>query len=116
VILLFAISGFFAALAGLVLTSRVGTSTEGLATNYELAAITAAVLGGANIFGGQGSIVGTVLAVFIIGLLQVGMSLANIEADIQTIAVGLLLILSILIPGMFQRLRAAMARRKGGVA
>ncbi|MBV9280288.1 MAG: ABC transporter permease, partial [Chloroflexi bacterium] len=69
VLILFSLSGFLSALAGLVLTSRLVTSRSDLATNFELSAITAAVLGGANIFGGEGSIPGTVIALFIIGLL-----------------------------------------------
>jgi rhamnose transport system permease protein len=114
VVILFGLSGLVSALAGLVLTSRLGTARSDLATGFELSAITAAVLGGANIFGGEGSIPGTVLALFIIGLLQNGLTLANISADVQTIVVGALLILSILLPGIAGRVRAALARRRGG--
>lgn len=115
-VVLFTISGLVSALAGLILTSRLQTSRSDLATSFELQAITAAVLGGANIFGGSGTIYGTVLALFVIGLLQNGMTLANISGDIQTIAVGALLILSILLPGLARRARGALARRKGGDA
>jgi rhamnose transport system permease protein len=116
VTLLFTLSGAMAALAGLVLTSRLQTARSDMATNFELSAITAAVLGGANIFGGEGSIPGTVLALFVLGLLQNGMTLANIGSEVQTIAVGALLIGAILLPGIAQRLRGALARRKGGEA
>jgi rhamnose transport system permease protein len=114
VVILFTLSGLISALAGLMLTSRLQTSRSDLATNFELQAITAAVLGGANIFGGSGTIVGTVLALFVIGLLQNGLGLANISGDIQTIAVGVLLILSILLPGVARRGRVALGRWKGG--
>jgi rhamnose transport system permease protein len=114
VVSLFGLAGIVAALAGLVLTSRLQTARSDLATGFELSAITAAVLGGANIFGGEGSIPGTVLALFVIGLLQNGMTLANTSAEVQTIAVGALLIFSILLPGATQRLREAFTRRKGG--
>lgn len=114
VVSLFGLSGFLSALAGLVLTSRLVTSRSDLATGFELSAITAAVLGGANIFGGEGSILGTVIALFILGLLQNGLTLANISADVQTIIVGSLLILSILVPRIAQRLRTTLARRRGG--
>jgi rhamnose transport system permease protein len=116
VVLLFSISGLFAALAGLIETSRLQSSTPTIATNFELAAITAAVMGGANIFGGEGSILGTVIAVFIIGLLQIGLALANVPADVAAIAVGALLILSILARGTALRAREAFARRRGGDA
>ena len=114
VLSLFALSGFISALAGLVLTSRLVTSRSDLATGFELTAITAAVLGGANIFGGEGSIAGTVIALFVLGLLQNGLTLANVSADVQTIVVGSLLILSILVPGIAQRVRMSPARRRGG--
>jgi rhamnose transport system permease protein len=114
VVSLFALAGLVAALAGLVLTSRLQTARSDLATNFELNAITAAVLGGANIFGGEGSILGTVLALFVIGLLQNGLTLANTSAEVQTIAVGALLIFSILLPGAAARVREAVGRRKGG--
>lgn len=114
VLMLFSLSGFLSALAGLVLTSRLGTARSDLATGFELSAITAAVLGGANIFGGEGSIPGTVIALFILGLLQNGLTLANVSADVQTVVVGALLILSILVPGIAQRARLALTRRKGG--
>jgi len=117
VVILFTLSGTVSALAGLVLTSRLSTARSDLATNFELAAITAAVLGGANIFGGEGSIPGSVLAFFVIGLLQVGMTLANIGAEIEAIAVGALLILSILLPSLLRRARSVRSHRphrKGG--
>ncbi len=114
VVILFTLSGLVAAFAGLILTSRLQTSRGDLATNFELQAITAAVLGGASIFGGSGTIFGTVLALFVIGLLQNGLTLANISGDIQTIAVGVLLILSILLPGLARRARVALGRRRGG--
>ena len=114
VLFLFGLSGLVAGLAGLVLTSRLGTARSDLATGFELSAITAAVLGGANIFGGEGSIPGTVIALFVIGLLQNGLTLANVSADVQTIVIGALLILSILVPGVAERVRLSVARQRGG--
>ena len=116
IVILFTLSGFASALAGLVLTSRLQAARSDLATGFELSAITAVVLGGASIFGGSGSMLGTVLALFVIGLLQNGMALANISADVQNIAVGALLILSILLPGLTRRARAALRRRGGAAA
>jgi rhamnose transport system permease protein len=116
VVILFTLSGLMAAFAGLILTSRLQTARSDLATNFELQAITAAVLGGANIFGGSGTIYGTVLALFVLGLLQNGLTLANISGDVQTIAVGALLILSILLPGLARRGRTILQRRGGGDA
>jgi rhamnose transport system permease protein len=116
VVILFTLSGLLSALAGLILTSRLQTARSDVATNFELDAITAVVLGGANIFGGEGSIPGTMLALFVIGMLQNGMTLANMSSDVQNVAVGALLILAILLPGLVRRGRAALARRRGGEA
>jgi rhamnose transport system permease protein len=57
-----------------------------------------------------------VLALFVIGLLQNGMTLANTSSEVQNIAVGALLILAILLPGLVRRGRTALARRRGGEA
>jgi rhamnose transport system permease protein len=114
IVILFGLSGLFAAIAGLIETSRLQSATPSIATNFELAAITAAVLGGANIFGGEGSIAGTVIAVFIIGLLQIGLELANVPADAAAIATGALLILSILARDVTSRVADILARRRGG--
>jgi rhamnose transport system permease protein len=114
VLTLFVLSGLVSAFAGLILTSRLQTSRSDFATGFELQAITVAVLGGADIFGGRGTIYGTVLALFIIGLLQNGLTLANISSDIQTIVIGALLILSILLPSIARRGRDTLARWKGG--
>lgn len=114
VVMLFGLSGLFAALAGLIETSRLQSSSPSIATNFELDAITAAVMGGANIFGGAGSVLGTVIALFIIGLLQTGFALANYSADVSQIAVGAILVLSILVPTTWKRLREIVIRQRGG--
>ncbi|MGH8244928.1 MAG: hypothetical protein ACREUU_00690 [Gammaproteobacteria bacterium] len=67
--------------------------------------ITAVVLGGVDINGGRGSMIGAVLSLLLIGLMRFGMGLVNIQGQVQGIAIGLLLILSILLPGLARNLR-----------
>lgn len=101
--IIYALSGFMAALAGLILAARFGSTRPDIGTGLELAVITAAVLGGVDINGGKGTMLGAVLSLFLIGLMRFGMGLLNIQGQVQGIVIGLLLILSILIPGVAQQ-------------
>ncbi|MGV8831575.1 MAG: ABC transporter permease subunit [Devosia sp.] len=88
----YVLMGLFAAIAGLVLSSYFGSARVDLGTNALLPAITAAVLGGASIYGGQGSVLGTVLAVFIIGFLQQGLQMAGVPSQLSSALSGGLLV------------------------
>ena len=103
---IFALSGFMAALAGLVMAARFGSTRPDIATGLELSVITVTVLGGIDIFGGSGTMVGAVLSLILIGLMRFGMGLMNIQGQVQSIAIGLLLILSILLPNVTRKLTA----------
>ena len=94
------LSGFMAALAGLVLAARFGSTRPDIGTGLELAVITATVLGGVDINGGKGTMIGAVLSLLLVGLMRFGMGLLNIQGQVQGIAIGLLLILSILLPNL----------------
>ena len=98
--IIYTLSGFMASLAGLILAARFGSTRPDNGTGLELAVITAAVLGGVDINGGKGSMLGAALSLLLIGLMRFGMGLLNIQGQVQGIAVGLLLILSILIPNL----------------
>ena len=103
--MLFTASALVAGLAGVLFAARLGTVRGDMATGYELDVITAVVLGGTDIDGGRGSILGTVLALFLVGILRSGMGLANIKIEYQLVVVGSLLILSIILPNVVRRLR-----------
>jgi rhamnose transport system permease protein len=100
--IIYTLSGFMAALAGLILAARFGSTRPDIGTGLELSVITAAVLGGVDINGGKGTMLGAVLSLLLIGLMRFGMGLLNIQGQVQGIAIGLLLILSILIPSFVQ--------------
>src|SRR5512143_1761141 len=110
-VIIFIVSGFIAALAGLVLAARYGSTRPDIGTGLELAVITVVVLGGVDINGGKGTMIGAILALLLIGLLRFGMGLLNIQGQVQSIAIGILLILSILLPNLPQILRAQRAQR-----
>lgn len=100
--IIYTLSGFMASMAGLILAARFGSTRPDNGTGLELAVITAAVLGGVDINGGKGSMLGAVLSLLLIGLMRFGMGLLNIQGQVQGIAIGLLLILSILIPNLIR--------------
>jgi len=113
---LFVLSGTVAALAGVILTSRLSSARADTATGMTLTVITIVLLGGVSIFGGRGTIVGVVLAVFTLAVLQNELRLARISADLQSIILGLLLILSVALPSLARQLRNVMDRARGGRA
>jgi rhamnose transport system permease protein len=102
--LLYALSGFTAALAGLILAARFGSTRPDNGTGLELAVMTAVVLGGVDINGGKGTMVGATLSLLLIGLMRFGMGLLNLQGQVQGIAIGLLLIFSILAPSLPQKM------------
>jgi rhamnose transport system permease protein len=91
-------------MAGLILAARFGSTRPDIGTGLELSVITAAVLGGVDINGGTGTMLGAALSLLLIGLMRFGMSLLNIQGQVQGIAIGLLLILSILLPNLARNL------------
>jgi rhamnose transport system permease protein len=97
-IVLFAASGLVAAFAGLLYAARVGAVRGDVAQGFELDIITIVLFGGVSIFGGSGTMVGTLLAILIVLNLRNGMALMNVTGHIQTGVIGLLLILSVIAP------------------
>ena len=95
---LFLASGGVAALAGLLYAARVGAVRGDVALGFELDIITIVLFGGVSIFGGRGTLLGTLLAILIVLNLRNGMALLDVTGHIQTGVIGLLLIGSVLAP------------------
>lgn len=100
---IYALSGLMAALAAWIFVSRVSTTRSDMGTGLELDAIAAVVLGGTSIFGGTGSILGTVLGVVLVQLLKNGLALTGVKGDATIVVIGVVLILSILLTNLLQR-------------
>ncbi|WP_071796662.1 ABC transporter permease [Natronohydrobacter thiooxidans] len=88
----YTMSGALAGLAGNVLMSRLVTAQPSEGVMYELDAIAAAVIGGASLSGGIGTVTGTMIGAFIIGILRNGLNMAGVSAFIQQIVIGLVVI------------------------
>jgi rhamnose transport system permease protein len=106
-LLIYTASGLICGLAAFVFVSRVSTTRSDMGMGMELDAIAAVVLGGTSIFGGTGSIGGTVLGLVLIQLLKNGLALTGVKGDATIVVIGLMLILSIVITNFAQRGRYA---------
>src|SRR6266550_1583580 len=93
----YVLSGLAASIAAVIYVAHLGQAKSDAGTGYELMAITAVVLGGASIFGGRGTILGTVLGLFGIVILQNGLRLSAQPAELAGILTGVLLIATILL-------------------
>ena len=113
---LFVASGLVSALAGILLAARLGAVRGSTAQGFELDIITMVLLGGVSIFGGSGTLTGVVLSILIILNLRNGLSLVNISGNTQTGIIGLLLILSVLIPNWLAGAQSWWARRQESAA
>ena len=98
--ILFMMSGLISALAGILFAARLGSVRGDMGLGFELDIITMVLLGGVSIFGGSGSIYGVILSILIVLYLRNGMSLMNVTGHIQTGVIGVILILSAMIPNI----------------
>jgi len=105
---LYTLSGIFAGLAGLLFAARVNAGDPTAGISYELTAITAAIIGGTNLFGGRGSVVGALIGALIMGVLQNGLNLLAVPSFYQQMAIGAVLILAV----WLDRMNRAGARRR----
>jgi rhamnose transport system permease protein len=111
-LILFTLSGVVAALAGIVITLRNSTAAANVGQGFELTAITAVLLGGVSIFGGRGTIVGVILALFLLGAIQKALLLSeSISSYWIQIVTGALLVGSVLGPNIARRVTEARHRR-----
>jgi rhamnose transport system permease protein len=103
---LFVFAGLMAAVAAILLTGRIGSTRPNIAMGWELDAITMVILGGVAIEGGRGSIVGTMLAVLLLGLFTFGMGMANVTGIVMSMVIGILLIVSMVLPRLLKSRKA----------
>jgi rhamnose transport system permease protein len=110
-LILFVLSGAMSGLAGIVYTARFSSARGDNAEGFVLPVVAAVLLGGVSIFGGKGSVIGVVAAVFLIGILQNALALIDVSDDILTIVTGSLLIASVLGPNLAAAVEGSLQRR-----
>ena len=91
----YVIVGFFSGLASFVLAARLNSAEAVAGMGYELTVISAVVIGGTSLFGGVGSVGGTVVGAALIGVLQNGLQFNNVSSYTQSIVIGLILIMAV---------------------
>jgi rhamnose transport system permease protein len=101
----YVLSGLASSLAAVIYVAHLGQAKSDAGTGYELMAITAVVLGGASIFGGRGTVLGTVLGLFAIVILQNGLRLSSQPAELAGILTGALLVGTILFDRLSTRIK-----------
>jgi ribose/xylose/arabinose/galactoside ABC-type transport system permease subunit len=101
----YVITGFLAGLCGFLLTSRLGAAEVVAAQGYELIVIAAVVIGGTSLFGGEGSILGTLVGTLLIGVLNSGLAINNVNPYYQPIIIGLIVVFSVYLDQLAKRRR-----------
>ena len=97
------VTGFLCGVAALILSGRLGVIDPDNGQGVELRTIAAVVIGGTSLFGGKGSLVGTLIGVFLIGVLNNGLNLLKVDVFWQGTAVGVVIIVSVLLERLARR-------------
>jgi fructose transport system permease protein len=91
----YTIAGLLYAVGGWILIGRLASASPNVGTEYNLDSITAVVLGGTSLFGGRGSVIGTLIGALIVGVFRNGLQLAGVEVVWQGFAIGLLVLIAV---------------------
>jgi ribose transport system permease protein len=98
-------SSIMAGITGILLASRLGQGTPVVGSSYELWAIAATVIGGTSLFGGEGTILGALVGAAIMGVMQNGMVLMNVSSYLQTVILGVVLVIAVVYDTLRRRRR-----------
>ncbi len=110
--LIYLLSGIVSSVAAIIYVAHLGLAKSDLGTGYELEAIAAVVLGGASVFGGRGTLLGTMLGLFFLSVLQNGMHLLALPSELTGVLIGVLLLAIV----SFDRLREKFSRHAKSAA
>lgn len=102
----YAITGLLCGVAISIEASRLGSIDPNTGTGFELSTIAAVVIGGASLMGGKGSVLGTLIGIFLIGILQNGLNILGVSAFWQGTALGTVIILAVVLDRIVRTRRA----------
>jgi ribose transport system permease protein len=100
---LYLVSALSAGVAGLIVAGSLSAASPDVGSSYLLSVVTAVILGGTSLAGGRGSVIGTLVAIGILGVLQNGFALLSLSSNIQTTALGIALIVAVLLDSVIRR-------------
>jgi ribose transport system permease protein len=100
---IYVLTGIMAGVAGIIITARFGSSSVTIGPGVELRVLTACIIGGASLNGGEGSVLGAFLGAFFMQLLSTSLNLLNVNVYVQTLLTGAILILAILVDQLNER-------------
>jgi ribose transport system permease protein len=90
----YVVAGLTAGLAGVMMDSRLHSAIPSEYQGWELTIIAAVVIGGTSLFGGEGTMIGSIIGVLMIGFLRSGCNLAGVEANLQQVFIGAIIVLA----------------------
>ena len=94
-IVIYTFAGLFIGLAGVMISARLGSAQPALGSGYELQAIAAAVIGGTSLFGGKGTIIGTVIGALIMSALSNGLQIMSVPQEWQSVILGIVILAAV---------------------
>jgi len=103
IVLVYVLSATLAGLGGVVMASQLKSGAPTYGQSYELYVIAAAVVGGASLAGGEGSVLGTLIGAFVIAVIQNGMNLTGVESNMQKVVLGAVILGAVFIDGLKRR-------------
>jgi ribose transport system permease protein len=104
---IYVLTGIMAGVAGIIITARFGSSSVTIGPGVELRVLTACIIGGASLNGGEGTVLGAFLGAFFMQLLSTSLNLLNVNVYVQTLLTGAILILAILEDQLNERRKSA---------
>ena len=102
----YTVAGLLYAIGGWILIGRLASASPNVGTEYNLDSITAVVLGGTSLFGGRGSVLGTLIGALIVGVFRNGLQLAGVEVVWQGFAIGLLVLVAVSLDQWIRKVKA----------
>ena len=99
------VAGLIFGITSWIMIGRIMVASPNVPSDYNLVAITAVVIGGTSLFGGRGTVIGTLIGACIVGVFQNGLTLAGVDLNFQVLAIGILIIFAVTLDTWVRRVK-----------